>query len=182
MEFYKKPIVMAAINMANQSQRKRKAGVIKLTKHSTHIDLTPMVDLGFLLITFFIFTTNLSEPKAMDLTMPKDSPITTNTPESGVMTIIPAGNGRVYYYEGKLDKNGANIHKTNFLALRQSIMTKKRNTPEKKLFIIIKPSKSSLYEDVVKVFDEMIVNDIKRYAMADIIDEEETLIGKGLAG
>lgn len=173
---------MADINTAVQSQRKRKVGVSKLTKHSTHIDLTPMVDLGFLLITFFIFTTNLSEFKAMDLTLPKDSPIAMNTPESGVMTIIPAGNGNVYYYEGKLDKNGANIHKTNFKSLRQSIVTKKRNTLEKKLFIIIKPSKLSLYEDVVKVFDEMIVNDIKRYAMADIINEEEALIGKALVG
>jgi biopolymer transport protein ExbD len=52
--------------------RKQKAGVHRMVKHNLKIDMTPMVDLGFLLITFFVITAELSKPQAMNLYMPHD--------------------------------------------------------------------------------------------------------------
>src|SRR3954470_21323321 len=83
---------------------KKGPGVKKGKKLSTRIDLTPMVDLGFLLITFFMFTTTLAKPKTMEINMPNKEKIDekdqTKVKESTAMTILLSKEHRVYYYEG----------------------------------------------------------------------------------
>ena len=151
-----------------------KAGVERVKKLSTRIDLTPMVDLGFLLITFFIFTTTMSQPTVMKLAMPDDRGNATPTKESSTLTLLPALRGTVYYYEGKPDN--ANFKVTTLKRLRDVIIDKKRRTAANDLFVIIKPANSSVYGDVVNVLDEMTINNVKRYALVDITEKEETLI------
>src|SRR5580698_2668639 len=85
-------------------------------KLSTRIDMTPMVDLGFLLLTFFMLTTTFSKPKVIGLTPPvKDSTHKTQV-DTTSLTIILSGNNKVYYYKGQLpltvDSN--NIRLTDF--------------------------------------------------------------------
>src|SRR6195952_4573161 len=80
-----------------------KGGKVRSKKASTRVDLTAMVDLAFLLITFFIFTTTLQKPKAMDLTMPdKDEIKQTNlpVPETRTMTILLGSKNKVEWYMG----------------------------------------------------------------------------------
>ena len=86
----------------NQKQLKGK----RLLKKSTRVDLTPMVDLGFLLITFFVFTTTMSTTKAMGMITPNDNDTSTTDLicESCVITVLPTANNKLYYYEGS-DKN-----------------------------------------------------------------------------
>ena len=82
---------MASIDGGGDSGHKKGPGVKKAKKLSTRVDMTPMVDLGFLLITFFIFTATMSTPKAMNLLMPKDvnDPKNQNeAKESGALTIM----------------------------------------------------------------------------------------------
>jgi biopolymer transport protein ExbD len=77
----------------------KKPGVKKAKKLSTKVDMTPMVDLGFLLITFFIFTTTTALPTAMKLYLPKDvdKPEEQNkVKESGAFTILLGGNDNVF--------------------------------------------------------------------------------------
>lgn len=158
---------------------KKGPGVKKGKKLSTKVDLTPMVDLGFLLITFFIFTTTMSTPTAMKLYLPKDTdkPEEQNkAKESGALTLLLASDRNVFYYEGILAVDGSNFKSTNFKELRGVIMDKKKRTDAKDLVIVIKPNKESKFKDVVDALDEMTINDVKRYALVDISEAEAKLI------
>jgi biopolymer transport protein ExbD len=170
---------MAEMDTSSGGGHKKGPGVKKGKKMSTRVDLTPMVDLGFLLITFFVFTTTMSQPSAMKLNLPKDTdkPEEQNkAKESGALTLMLGKNRAVYYYEGILSPDGSNFKTTNFQGLRQVIIDKKRNTNPEDLVIVIKPDPDSTFKDVVDVLDEMNINVIKRYAMVDISDSEMQFI------
>jgi len=92
-----------------QEEGKHKGGKKKAKKFSTRIDMTPMVDLMCLLITFFMLTTAFSKPKAMDITMPekKDDP-EVKAPEIAAdrtINVLVSGNDQIYYYFGAADPN-----------------------------------------------------------------------------
>ncbi len=121
------------------SGHKKGPGVKKAKKLSTRVDMTPMVDLGFLLITFFIYTTTMSTPNTTKLNMPKKEEDQTQVQEvvkSGLLTILlgksdaknPA-NDQIYYYDGELDPAGANFMTSNYsneaTGIRKVIQKKK---------------------------------------------------------
>lgn len=158
---------------------KQGPGVKKAVKKNTRVDLTPMVDLGFLLITFFIFTTTMSQPSAMQLFLPKDTenPEEQNkAKESGALTLIPSKDRIIYYYEGQLLPDGSNFKASNFKEIREVILNKKRTTNAEDLVIVIKPGERSKFRDVVDILDEMTIDDIKRYAMVELADSEKEFI------
>lgn len=155
---------------------KKGPGVKKGKKLSTRVDLTPMVDLGFLLITFFIFTTTMAQPTAMKLFLPKD----TEKPEeqnkvkaSGALTIMLGKADQVYYYEGD---DPTKIQGTNFKDIRAVIINKKKSTDPKDFVVVIKPTVDATYRNTVDILDEMSINDVKRYAMVDISADEYKLV------
>lgn len=114
------------------NHHKKGPGVKKAKKLSTRVDMTPMVDLGFLLITFFIFTTTMTTPTTMDLNMPKDiknPEEQTEAKESGVLTIMLGKGDQVYYYEGKLEVSEGknNFQSTTFKGIRDIIINKRKD-------------------------------------------------------
>jgi len=170
---------MAEMDTSSGGGHKKGPGVKKGKKLSTRVDLTPMVDLGFLLITFFIFTTTMSQPTAMRLFLPKDTdkPEEQNkAKESGALTLLLGKNDVVYYYEGILAPDASNFKTTNFKGIRDEILQKKRSTNPKDFVVVIKPHKESTYKNAVDALDEMTINDVKRYAMVDISEVESQLI------
>jgi biopolymer transport protein ExbD len=167
---------MASIEGGGDDGHKKGPGVKKAKKLSTRVDMTPMVDLGFLLITFFIFTTTMAQPTAMNLFMPKDvdKPEEQNkVKESGAFTIMLGKADQVYYYEG-LDPT--QIKATTFKGIRDEILAKKKSTNPEDLVMIIKPSPDATYKNTVDILDEMTIAEIKRYAMVDISDTEMQLV------
>ncbi len=167
---------MAEMDTSGGGGHKKGPGVKKSKKLSTRVDLTPMVDLGFLLITFFIFTTTMSQPTAMKLFLPKD----TDKPEeqnkvkaSGALTIMIGKADQVYYYEGD---DPTKIQASNFKDIRGIIITKKKSTDPKDFVVVIKPSPDATYRNTVDILDEMSINEVKRYAMVDISSDEYQLV------
>ncbi len=162
---------------------KKGPGVKKAKKLSTRLDMTPMVDLGFLLITFFIFTSTMSTPTTLDLFMPKDTEKDeelNKAKESGALTIMLGKDNNVYYYEGQLsvDDAGNNFKSTNFKGIRDVIINKKRSTPPDDLVIVIKPNEEATYKNTVDILDEMTINQVKRFALVEILEVENELIKK----
>jgi biopolymer transport protein ExbD len=164
---------------------KKGPGVKKAKKLSTRVDLTPMVDLGFLLITFFIFTTTMSQPTAMKLILPKD----TDKPEeqnkvkaSGALSLLLGKNDHIYYYEGELLPDGSNFKSTNFKEVRDVIINKKKSTNPEDFVVVIKPGIDATYKNTVDILDEMTINEIKRYAMVDQFTVEQQLINASEGG
>lgn len=123
---------MASIDSGGgDSGHKKGPGVKKAKKLSTRVDMTPMVDLGFLLITFFIFTATMSSPTTMDLNMPKESEKKedeTKIKQSGALTILLGKNNQVYYYEGELTQENASaiFKSTTFKGIRDEIIKKRQ--------------------------------------------------------
>ena len=114
---------MAEIETKRAAEKKR-----RFNKKTTRVDLTPMVDLGFLLITFFVFTTVLTEPKAMKINLPYDkAPPDNKVCESCVLTVLLDKYNRIKYYEGAVENNPA-IKETGFAPeeIRTILMQKKQ--------------------------------------------------------
>ncbi len=161
-----------------------KAGVRRMIKHTLRIDMTPMVDLGFLLISFFVITTEMSKPTAMNLYMPKDGP-PSPIANSNALTIIPAADNTLYYYFGNWEEaeKTSSVHKTNYAgnnSIRDIIIARQQQldadvkSKEKRdgLMLLIKPTSEASYKNMVDVLDEATINMVKRYAVLKLSAEE----------
>lgn len=194
---------MAEMQTADSGARKKGGGKVRSKKMSTRVDLTPMVDLGFLLITFFMLTTTLAKPQIMPVVMPekdvKEEDLQA-TKESQVLTLLLGANDKVYYYEGITD---AKLDSTDYSAegLRKVILDKKesvkqqwgetekddpKNPGQKKLIsklnVIIKPTKDARYKNVVDAFDEMKITNVALYVLLDVSEQEEEFIRNPAGG
>jgi biopolymer transport protein ExbD len=137
-----------------------------------------MCDLGFLLITFFIFTTTMSQPTAMRMYLPKDvkNPEEQNkVKNSAVITLMLGKNDKIYYYEGD---DPTKMLQTTFKKVRDVVLDKKKRTDPKDFVVVLKPSPDATYKNTVNILDEMTIDEVKRYAMVDISPTEYQLIQK----
>ena len=166
---------MAEISQADSG----KGGKKRSKKQSTKIDMTPMVDLGFLLITFFMLTTTLQKPQTMQLNMPDDTDKKETMPlkMSESITVTPQEGGRLYWYQGVSTDPATKVEATNYSdkGLRQVLLEQKAKIGDK-FTIVLKPMKKSNYKNVVDILDEMAINVLKKYALVDISEGEAALV------
>ncbi|MES2829481.1 MAG: biopolymer transporter ExbD [Bacteroidota bacterium] len=139
------------------------------------VDLTAMVDLAFLLITFFMLTTSLSKPIAMDIAKPditEDAWL--DLPASRTMTILLGANNQVAWYMGVAGGSEPKI--ATFKQIQGFITANKNkvalangNNPRKTLVVIVKPTKASSYKNFVDIMDEI---NIAKLISAPAIDDD----------
>ena len=169
---------MAEMDTSGGGGHKKGPGVKKSKKLSTRVDFTPMCDLGFLLITFFIFTTTISQPTAMHLALPDDrvKPEDQNKiKQSGALTILLGKDNNVFYYEGELAPDGSNFKSSNFKDIRNVIIRKKQQA-DTNLVVVIKPNDESVYKNFIDILDEMRIDLVGVYAVVDISPIEDKYV------
>jgi biopolymer transport protein ExbD len=161
---------------------KHKGGKVRSKKASTRVDLTAMVDLAFLLITFFMLTTTLSKPKAMDLTMPDKDDKTKDqlaVAASRSMTLLLGANNKVEWFIGEPGKSQPTTDNYGRNGLRKTLIEKGKEIQQstgKYMVVLIKPSDKSNYKNVVDVIDEMNITGVQSYAIVDIMPAELELL------
>jgi biopolymer transport protein ExbD len=164
---------------------KKGGGKVRTKKQSTRVDLTAMVDLAFLLITFFILTTTLQKPKAMDLTMPdKDEKNDDRlpVPETRTMTVLLGKGNKVEWYMG-LPQNPltapAVVGFGSKGGIREALMEQGKKVlaaSGKEMIVLVKPSDKSTYVDMVTMMDELNIVNNQQRAIVDITPIEIELL------
>ena len=168
---------MAQLELRSASDSKTKRKI----HHSLRIDMTPMVDLGFLLISFFIFTITLSEKNTMNLIVPADGGNGILVPESKTLSFILANDNKVLAYDGIWETavDRKNIRLTNYSAdgIRNIILSKQKQLQNgDDLIVLIKPLEASVYKNTIDALDEMMINGVKTYTIVDASDKEKSYV------
>jgi biopolymer transport protein ExbD len=138
--------------------------------------MTPMVDLAFLLLTFFMLTTTFNKPQTMEITMPEkpkkeDKPPLVN--EKKVLNLVLGKNDKIFWYIGITNPK---VEITNFSkdGVRKILLQK--NAEIRDMIVLIKPDETSTYKNMVDILDEMNISNIARYALVDIAPSDKELI------
>ncbi|WP_372473466.1 ExbD/TolR family protein [Capnocytophaga sp. ARDL2] len=177
---------MAELNTGGESKGGKK---VRSKKMNPAVDLTAMVDLAFLLITFFMLTTTLSKPQSMELTMPdkqKDKTLDTDkqeAKESKTLNILIGKDRKLKYYYGMLSNPYMGVGPTDTTygkdGIRQVILQKIANLkaqgatkPEDGVVVLIKATEDATYRDMIDILDEMAITGVGIYAIQEITDEE----------
>ena len=170
-----------------------KGGKVRSKKQNSKVDLTAMVDLAFLLITFFMLTTTLSKPQSMSLGLPdKDDDPTKKTEDMKVderrtMTVMMGENNKLVYYMGLLDSPIAGPKDIAYGkdGIRKELLSRKKSVvaitgdKAKGIIVIIKPGKKSNYKNLVDILDEMAITGVATYAIVnDFLPKETELLEK----
>ena len=155
---------------------KHKGGKVRSKKASTRVDLTAMVDLAFLLITFFMLTTTLAKKKAMDLTMPDNSVKQSQLPVAATrsMTILLGSHNKLEWYMGEAGKTAPTVDNYGKDGLRKALIENGKKVaethapPDNFMIVLIKPSDKSTYENLVSAFDELNITGVQSRAIVKI--------------
>ncbi len=155
-------------------------------KGAPRVDMTPMVDLGFLLITFFILATTLSKPKAMQIIKPAKAENEKDQPplkKSKSLSLLLGEQDKIYWYVGS-DESGAGltVDSTDFskTGIRKVILQRQQEVAQQwgdkdQLVVLIKSMPTAKYKDMVDILDEMNITHTKQYALVDL-DKNDTTI------
>lgn len=128
-----------------------------------------MVDLGFLLLTFFILTTTFHKPHVMELTMPDPSGGSAPVKAENVLNLALGGNDKIYWWIA----SSVDVQVTDYSpgGIRKLLMEKNRENPA--LIVLIKPTDASVYGNMVDILDEMEITGVERFAIVELSEEDE---------
>ena len=160
--------------------RKRQGSTRELAPadDQVQIDMNPMVDLAFLLLTFFMLTTTFAKPKIMEVRMPVKTASTDveqeqPVKESRAVTLMLGADNEIYWFRGVTEPQ---VAKTTFEpeGIRQVMEDMKAEITD--MVVLIKPTDDSNFENLVDILDEMNRSEVKRYAVVDIAETDLELI------
>ena len=186
---------MAELNTGDGGGKKG-SGKVRSKKQNSKVDLTAMVDLAFLLITFFMLTTSLSKPQSMDLGLPDKNPEKTDdikVDQKRTLTLILGGNDKIKWFHGLIEspEPGGNPQDASYGkdGIRKELLKKVVSVheycigigkPKDGLIVIIKPTKKSTYKNLVDILDEMAICKVPTYAIVNDYNDKEKALANEL--
>jgi biopolymer transport protein ExbD len=148
-----------------QKKKKKRAGI--------RIDMTPMVDVALLLLTFFMLTTVFNKPQTMELNLPPDKEVKVEVAASTLLTVRVAPNMEIYWNMGN---EPTALKKITFIELRPLLVERLRGIP--KLITLVQIDREAKYNDMVDIIDELNLANITRFSIAPLKDTDKKLIAK----
>ena len=149
----------------SHGKKKRK----KSKRLGIRIDMTPLVDVAFLLLTFFMLTTSMSRPQTMEINLPPDENVKVEIAESNLITLRVNDKGEVFWNRGM----DAPV-KMEFTKLRGFIREQSQGNP--KLVTLVKIDPKAKYETMVNIMDELNQADMQRFSIARMTEQDQTLL------
>jgi biopolymer transport protein ExbD len=134
------------------------------------IDMTPLVDIAFLLLTFFMLTTSMSRPQTMEINLPPED-VSVEVAESNLLTLFVTSKGDLFW-RMKLDAP----EKIEFDNLRSFL--KERIESNSKLITLVKVDREGKYNMMVNIIDELNLASITRFSLAPMLDSDKDLLAK----
>jgi biopolymer transport protein ExbD len=171
---------MGAVDSPEQGSKKKKGGLRKRAakRIGVKIDMTPMVDVAFLLLIFFMCTTVFRKPQALEINLPPDPKAKVEIAESNVMTvraIAPAdttrGDVRVFW---TIAKNP--YTESKWTDMSSLFATEGKKNP--KLVVLIKIDRAVKYKYMVDLIDQLQFAELNRFSLAPLEATEKAEVEK----
>ncbi len=168
---------MAAVDSGggeSRSHAKHQKKKHKKKRVAIRIDMTPMVDVAFLLLTFFMLTTVFSKPQTMEINLPPDEKAKVEVAESNLLTLRLDKDGAIFWNIGNEP-----LQKLAFNELRSTLI--QRNQANPKLITLVKVDRDGTYKMMVDIMDELNLANITRFSLAPMTDKDKQLMEKAAA-
>lgn len=150
----------------SHGKKKRKKG----RRLNIRIDMTPLVDVAFLLLTFFMLTTSMVRPQTMEINLPPDPDVKVEIGESNLLNVWMDETGKIYWAMGITAAK-----RIEFADLRTFLREKATNP---KLTVLVKIDRKGKYSWMVDILDELALTNITRFSLAPMLDKDKLLLAK----
>jgi biopolymer transport protein ExbD len=163
---------MGMVDTSGPRGHERKKGKRKKKRRiGIKIDNTPMVDIAFLLLTFFMLTTTMNKPSTMEINLPPSNDVSVEVPMSNLMTIRVKEDGSIYWNIGVDDPK-----KIEFKELGKFLTQKNQENP--KLITLLKIDRKGKYSTMVDIMDELNLANVTRFSIAPMQESDKKILAK----
>jgi biopolymer transport protein ExbD len=163
---------MGMVDTSGPRGHERKKGKRKKKRRlGVKIDNTPMVDIAFLLLTFFMLTTTLNKPQTMEINLPPSNDVSVEVAQSNLMTLRVKEDGSIYWNVGVEDPQ-----KIEFKSIKNFLIQKNQENP--KLITLIKIDRKGKYSTMVDIMDELNVANVTRFSIAPMQEADKRILAK----
>lgn len=151
----------------HKGKKKRRKG----RRMGIRIDMTPLVDVAFLLLTFFMYTTSMSRPQTMEINLPPDKEVKVEIAESNLLTMRVNEKGEMFWNTGieapkRLDP----------ATLRAFLRERVQTNP--KLVVLLKIERTAKYNRMVNLIDDFSLCRVERFSLAPLLENDKALMAK----
>ena len=150
------------------SKKKKKGGIQRRPKRrlGVRIDMTPMVDVAFLLLIFFMVTTVFRTPKALEINLPPKK-IEQQVPKSKTFLIRILADGRLYWQDGASSQPWTR----SSTAELKSVLAPYNGQTEK--IMVVNIDRDAEFENMVNTLDELHAAKLTRFSITPLTDKDK---------